>query len=286
MAFEPGDLLLAASDVDDSTIDLRNHRGAGRIVHLNASFEPRSTLWTGQEGLLVGLALDPADGSLWCADPTARALTRLSPDGERLPVPELPDRPWGTVAFDEAGRLLIAVHTRRGPVPDDAFGAANLLRREGDGWRAFTLRSDGGHAGFHQVSSLARKGAMIAHLAEGGRTIFRHDLETDEALPPLLEVPDEPDQPRLFGVAALEDGWIVAAGKAVLRLDEEGHILTWWPTPSDKGWTRVTPAKNGRDFFLNNFLEGVIEKRRISDGEVVARHDINRKCALCGIAEV
>ena len=32
-SFNPGDLLLAASDVDDRNIDLRNHRGAlGHVV--------------------------------------------------------------------------------------------------------------------------------------------------------------------------------------------------------------------------------------------------------------
>src|SRR3546814_18526707 len=56
--------------------------------------------------------------------------------------------------------------------------------------------------------------------------------------------------------------------------------------PSERGWTRVTPAKNGEEFFVNTFLEGVIERRRVADGQVVARHDIGRKCALCGVAEV
>src|SRR3546814_5358142 len=94
VTFQPGDLLLAASDVDDRNIDLRNHRGPGRILHVGAAFDAKSTLRTGVEGLLVGLAIDPADGSVWGADPTARKLIHLSPGGEALSVPALPERPW------------------------------------------------------------------------------------------------------------------------------------------------------------------------------------------------
>src|SRR5690606_38994854 len=91
---------------------------------------------------------------------------------------------------------------------------------------------------------------------------------------------------RAFGICPLADGWLVAAGHSVLRLDEQGNVIARWPMASDRGWTRVTPAKNGEDFFVNNFLEGVIERRRIVDGQVLARHDIGRKCALCGVAEL
>lgn len=285
-AFQPGDLLLAASDVDDREIDLRNHRGQGRILHLSAAFEPKSLLWTGVKGLLVGLAVDPADGSIWGADSTARTLSHLSRDGGHLPVPALPERPWGAITFDDEGRMLLGLHTRRGPVPADALGEGNLLRIEGDGWRSFTLPTDGGHAGFHQVSSLALKGKVLAHLAEGGRRIFLHDLDADTPLGMLLDWQDDADAGRVFGICALAEGWLVATGDAALRLDEQGGVIARWPAASARGWSRVTAAKNGADFFFNNFLEGVIERRSIADGQVIARHDIGRKCALCGVAEL
>lgn len=285
-AFEPGDLLLAASDVDDREIDLRNHRGPGRILHLGADFSPKSVLWTGVEGLLVGLAVDPADGTIWGADPTGRRLSHLGRDGVGLPVPALPERPFGTVLFDQVGAMLLGVHTRRGPPPADEIGGANLLRREGDGWRRYELRSDGGHSGFHAVSSVALDGAVAAHLAEGGRHVYRHDLTADRPLEPLLVMPEGEGGRRVYGVAAIAGGWLVATGGGVLRLDREGEVLADWAAPSPRGWTRVTPAKDGKTFFFNNFLEGLIERRRLSDGTVVAAHDIARKCALCGVAEL
>src|SRR3546814_9839733 len=101
----------------------------------------------------------------WSSDVCSSDLIHLSPGGEALSVPALPERPWGTVVFDADGRMMLGVHTRRGPAPDDLLGGANLVRLEGEGWRGFTLRSDGGHAGFHQVSSIALQGAV----AEIGR---------------------------------------------------------------------------------------------------------------------
>ena len=283
--FQPGDLLLAASDVDDREIDLRNHRGPGRILHLAADFTPRGLLWTGVEGLLVGLAIDPADGSIWGADPTARQLCHLSREGAPLPVPDLPVRPFGTVLFDNAGRMLLGVHTRRGPPPVDAIGEANLLRRDGDGWRPYQLQTDGGHSGFHAVTSVALHGEIAAHLSEGGRHLFRHDLAADRPLEPLLVMPEGSGR-RVYGVAALAGGWLVATGGGILKLDAEGGVVADWKAASDRGWTRTTPSHDGATFFLNNFLEGLIERRRLSDGGVVAAHDIARKCALCGVAEI
>ncbi len=285
-SFDPGDLLLAASDVDDRNIDLRNHRGAGRILHLGPDFAHRSLLWTGVEGLLVGLAIDPADGSIWGADPTARRVSHLGRDGGLLPVPELPERPFGTILFDAHDRLLLGVHTRRGPPSADAFGAANLLRRNGDGWDRFELRTDGGHSGFHAVTSVALQGDVAAHLSEGGRHLFRHDLAADAALEPLLVIPETDGGRRVYGVAAINGGWLVATGGGILKLGLEGEVLADWQAASPRGWTRVTPAKDGESFFFNNFLEGLIERRRLSDGAVLAAHDIARKCALCGVAEI
>src|SRR3546814_11405064 len=100
--------------------------------------------------------------------------------------------------------MMLGVHTRRGPAPDDLLGGANLVRLEGEGWRGFTLRSDGGHAGFHQVSSIALKGAEAAHLAEGGRRLFRPDLDDDRPVDPLLTMTSWVGDVRVPRVLAVE----------------------------------------------------------------------------------
>ena len=43
MIFERGDIFLAATDVDDSNVDLRNHSGPGRVLHYDAVLDRKST---------------------------------------------------------------------------------------------------------------------------------------------------------------------------------------------------------------------------------------------------
>lgn len=287
--FASGDVIVAATDVDDRNIDLRNHRGEGRILHLSADFEPRGELRTAHEGLLVGLAIAP-DGSIWTADPTGRAVFHFSATGELLPSPDLPSRPWGTVAFapGDSDSVFLGVHTQRGAPPDDRLGGDKLVRVVGDTIvESWALETDGGHTGWHGLTSLgfADAGRVAVYLSEGGRRILRHDLRAHRQLPDLIAFAAD-DVRRAYGVAVLPDGrTLVATGGGALLLDRSGRQLADWPASPARGWTRVTPSRDGTSFFLNNFLEGLIERRRLADGGITATHDIARRCALCGIAD-
>ena len=286
--FQPGDMLLAATDVDDSNIDLRNHKGPGRILHLGADFSAKGELRTGATGLLVGLAIDPADGSIWTADPTGRAVFHFDAQGVLLPSPALPSRPWGTVGFGPDGAMYLGVHTQRGAAPEDALGGDKLVRLEAgqiaDSW---AVETDGGHTGWHGLTSLGflEAGRVALYLSEGGRRVLRHDLVARRQLEDFLCFA-EGDTRRAYGVTVLADlRVLVATGRSVMLFAEDGTALAEWPAVPEKGWTRVTPSRDGETFFFNNFLEGLIERRRISDGAVVAAHDIARRCSLCGVAD-
>jgi hypothetical protein len=287
--FAPGDLLLAASDVDDSNIDLRNHKGPGRILHVSGDFAPKSMLWTGEPGLLVGLVIDPASKRLYAADPNRKLVFAFDAAGELIgPLSHLPERPYGTVAIAPDGALYLGVHTQRGPAPADSLGGDKLLRISPDGevLAHFAVDTDGGHTGWHGLTSLAfQDGGRIAlYLSEGGKRVLRYDLEQRQQLEDLLRYPETGR--RVYGVGTTADAILVAVGDGVLKLSPEGEELAYWPAEPAKGWTRVTPSLDGQTFFLNNFLEGIIERRQLCDGAVLARHDIQRKCALCGVAEI
>lgn len=290
--FAPGDILCAASDVDDREIDLRNHKGPGRILHFDAQFLPKGELWTGEIGLLVGLAVDRSDGAIYAADPNRRMAFGFDSNGDlAAPLASLPDRPWGTVGFSPDGSAWLGVHTQRGPAPSDAMSADKLARvdlRSGTVVASFPVDTDGGHTGWHGLTSLAflKGGREAVYASEGGRRIPRYDLVERRQSPDFFAFPEDGAR-RVYGVASLPDGRVlVAAGDAVLMLSPEGEPLAEWPAASARGWTRVTPSLDGESFFFNNFLEGVIERRRLDDGAVLARHDIERKCALCGVAEI
>ena len=137
--FAAGDLLIAATDVDDRNVDLRNHSGAGRVLHYGADFSPKGELRTGQTGLVVGLAIDPADLALYACDPGSQTITRFGRDGNVGGVaPLLPRARIGAMLFLPDGRFVAGLHSRIGEAPGSTRAAAVagfVPRRAGRGAR-------------------------------------------------------------------------------------------------------------------------------------------------------
>lgn len=290
MTFEPGDILLAAADVDDSNIDLRNHRGEGRILHLAADFSAKGEIRTGIEGLLVGLARNASTGILYGADPTAKKVVKITPDGDVKVLDELAGQAFGTVAIREDGAMFLGLHSHRGSKPNDPDGPNKLVQVSADGavLDSFDVRTDGGHTGWHGVTSIAfRPGTPNVYtLSEGGRSVFGYDLQARRPTAPLIELEKHGDD-RAFGLARHSDGrYFVAIGHSILVLNVDGSIVAAWPCASERGWTRVTPGVDPSIVYVSNFLEGLLERRDAHTGAVLAAHDINRKCSLCGLVEI
>jgi hypothetical protein len=290
--FETGDLLIAATDVDDSNIDLRRLRGAGRILHVDHDFRPKNTLWTGQTGLVVGIGLDPTSHRLFTADPHNQNIVAFDARGGlEGAVSGLPRRPFGSVVHLGGRRFLLGVHSARGPVPEDEWGAAKLFLWDASAGevRGFEPEIDGGATGWHCVTglSVAADGRTVYYVSERGRRIARFDIESCEQGPDFL-VFAEGDPRRTYGVGCLADGRVVlATGNGASLMSPEGETLREYACRFDKGWTRISlPSADADYFYLNNFLEGVLERRSIETGDVLADHDIQRKCSLCGVQEV
>lgn len=295
VAFAPGDIFLAATDLDDSHIDFRNLKGDGRILHFGPDFTPKATLWTGHVGLVVNLAFEPFSGTLYSTDPTGRHVIPFDRSGLVLPEPDyLPNRAFGALIFAPDGTGYIGVQNQRGAAPDDLYGAAKLFAFSPNEKtvKAFDVEVDGGHTGWHCVNylALAADGKTLFYCSEGGRRVMRYDLEAERQLPDFL-VFAEDDADQTFGINFLPDGdLLMVTGNSLLRLDTAGkvkarHALSSTKGPSVKGWTRVVLAQDGETAFVVNFLEGRLERRRIADGAVVFEHDIGKKCSLCGVAE-
>lgn len=287
--FAAGDILIAATDLDDSKIDFRNLKGQGRILHFDANFNPKSVLWTGHEGLVVNLAVDPTTGILYSSDPTGRHMVPFAPDGERLPdVDFLPNRPYGALFFLPDGYGYVGVHSFRGGDPDDAVGAAKLLAfsPRTRTMRALHMEVDGGHTGWMGVNyvALAADGRTLHYASEGGRRILRYDIEAERQLSDYLVFAEE-DEDRTFGFGFLPDGGLVmVTGTSLLIRDAAGKDVLR-ERLGDKGWTRAILARDGKSLFVINFLEGRLQRRRISDGATLFEYDVGRKCSMCGLVE-
>ncbi|MCC5870584.1 MAG: hypothetical protein JJU27_18955 [Gammaproteobacteria bacterium] len=290
VAFAPGDIIVASSDVDDSNVDLRNHAGPGRLLHMDGDFGLRATLATGTDGLVIGVAVDPASGVLYAADAQAYAIVAFEPSGDGPQLQDwLPRRRFGAILPDGRGGLLLGVHSRLGDPPDDQWGQKWLFHVDPTrrAVRALDVEIDGGMRGFHCVTHMAfeQDGRTLRYVSEGGRRVMRYDTTSDRQLEDFLRLDD--DDPRgTCGIATLaDDGLLMATGKGCCRVEPSGTGLVDYEVPAAPGWSRVTLAADGEHFFLNNFFAGVVEDRRVGDGQVIRRHDIARKYSLCGLVE-
>jgi SMP-30/Gluconolactonase/LRE-like region len=291
VSLEDGDLLIAATDVEEATLDFRKGiSGAGRILHCDHAMRVKRELWTGEQGLVVGLAIDPATATLYSTNPQGYSFVLFDRHGDRLPGPAfLPRRRWGNLLFAPDGRAIAGVHSFHGEAPDDAYGDGKLARfdpRSG-AVEFFTIEIDGGRGGKHCVSNLALApdGRTVFYVSEAGRRVLRYDIEQRQQLPD-FRVFGEDEGRGTYGVQVLPDGRVLmATGTGAALFDKSGAELLRYDVPAVKGWTRAKLSLDGVHFYLGNFLDGILERRRISDGAVVDRFDVQRKGSLTSVVE-
>lgn len=287
MRFLAGDILVAASNVP-ANVDLRSLHGPGRILHFDPKFKLKRSLATLTDGLVIGVAVDPLSGDLFAADARAKTVVRFmatgSPDPEIL---ELPSHKFGSLAFKADGQLLLGVHNLLG---EDNRANPDLLWGGTPGTnnlQSWPVEFDGGKLKFHRISflSLDPLGKRLLYASENGRRVLQFDLAAQQQLEDFLVLADT-DPRGTFGLDHLPDGRVLmATGSGASLFSARGDELLRYPIDERRGWSRVRLSNNHQSFFVNNFLEGVIEQRQVDNGELVRRHDIEHKHSLCGIVE-
>ncbi len=288
-SFAAGDLLVAATDVDDRNVDLRNHSGAGRVLHFSADFTARGELRTGQTGLVVGLAIDPADCALYACDPGSQTITRFEPDGRCSGVVSLlPRARIGSMLFLPDGRFVAGLHSRIGEAPGGTAPRLWLGSFREAQVEALAADVDGGKFGFHCIThvALGPDGHTLYYVSEAGRRLMRYDLEARRQLADLLQF-DKDDPRGTYGPAVLRDGRVLmATGGGALMLSPDGQPLREYELGSARGWSRLTLALDQRRFHVGNFVEGRLETRDVESGALLHVLDIERRYCLSGVAEV
>ena len=286
MSFEPGDILVAASEVPGD-VDLRNLHGPGRILHFNATFDLKRTLATGTGGLVIGLAVNPVDGEVYATDARARKVIRFPTiEGGRPATVTLPGNKFGALTFDHLGRCWLGVHNllNEDNTDVDLLWRYDPATATSASWPA---DFDGGKLRFHRISflSLDATETRLLYTSENGRRVLQFDVRDKVQLNDFLTL-DASDPRGTFAVDQLSDGRVImATGLGASLFDATGRELQRYPVPERRGWSRVKLSTDQTTFFLNNFLDGIIERRQVADGSLVARHDIQRRNALCGIVE-
>lgn len=287
---EPGDIYIAATDTEEPLDFRKGVRGACRILHCDHDFRVKAELWTGEIGLVVGLALAPDGSALYSSNPQKNSFACFDAAGNRIPGPDfLPTRRFGNMLFDPAGRFLVAVHSFHGEAIADQYGDGKLVRCDLDdgSFEFFDLEIDGGRGGKHCVSNLALApdGRTLFYVSEAGRRVLRYDLEARRQLADFL-VFDAEGKDGTYGLGVLNDGRVLmATGTGALLCDLEGRIMRRYDVPAIRGWTRARLAPDGRHFYLGNFLEGILQRREIETGAIVAAFDLGKKGSLTSVVE-
>jgi hypothetical protein len=286
---EPGDILLAATDVDDRNVDLRNHSGPGRVLHYDAQLRPKGELRTGQVGLVIGLGWDRRYRELLATDPSAHVVTRFAADGSRLePLRFMPRARIGSIQFLPDGRFCAGVHSKHGEDPASPQPRLYLCDRDAGTALPLAVDIDGGKFRFHAVThmTLAPDGHTLLYVSETGRRVMRYDLAAQRQLDDLIVF--AADDPRgTYGLACTPDGRVLmATGSGAAMFAADGSLIRTYDVPERRGWSRLQLSQDPTRFWLSNFFEGILQQRDVETGALIREHDIGRKYSLCGLAEV
>ena len=286
---EPGDILLAATDVDDRNVDLRNHSGPGRVLHYDAQLRPKGELRTGQVGLVIGLGWDSRYRELLATDPSAHVVTRFAADGSRLePLPFMPRARIGSIQFLPDGRFCAGVHSKHGEDPASPQPRLYLCDRDAGTALPLAVDIDGGKFRFHAVThmTLAPDGHTLLYVSETGRRVMRYDLAAQRQLDDVIVF--AADDPRgTYGLACTPDGRVLmATGSGAAMFAADGSLIRTYDVPERRGWSRLQLSQDPTRFWLSNFFEGILQQRDVETGALIREHDIGRRYSLCGLAEV
>lgn len=287
---EGGDLLVAVNDVAQPVDFRAGVTGEGRYWHCDSSLRKKAEVRTGQDGLVIGLAWDAARRTVFVTLPRLSRIMAFDASGDPQPAILPPRRAYGNIVRHASGHLLAGVHVsgaEPGIVPPGG-GKLVLFDPAGGGWDAFDVEIDGGRGGRHGVSGLAVAAAapdVVHYVSEAGMRLSRYDIEARRQLPDLLVLSD--GDARTYGLAVRDNGEVVmATGNGAVRLDPDGRIMQAYDVPTPRGWTRAALSADGRHFYLGNFMEGLLHRRDVETGEIVARLDVGLRGALTAIVEI
>jgi sugar lactone lactonase YvrE len=287
-ALEPGDVFVVANDTTE-TDPRAGIKGWGRILHCDHALATKAEIFTGDFGLVIGLALDQASGLLYATCPQLSKIMVFDRGGNPAGPPSfLPRRRYGNLTFDPLGRILIGVHSGHGEAPPEDGHQGKLVRfdpKTGE-FDFFEVEIDGGRGGKHFVSNLALHpdGRTVFYVSEAGRRVARYDVESRRQLEDFL-VFEEGDA-GTYGMGITQGGRVVMAlGTGAALFDPDGRLVRRYDLPAPKGWTRAKLAPDDHHFYIGNFLDGLLQRREIDSGRVVAELDIGRRAGLTSVVE-
>lgn len=286
-----GDVIVAVNKTEQPVDFRAGLKGQGRLFHCNADLKIKRQLLTGRDGLVIGVYLHDT-GRLFATSPQLFEVdcfdAHMKPVEVRLPQ----KRRYGNLVSDQKGGVLVGIHSGYGDPEggyDDALGRGSLIRFDPDTGeaRSYDVDVDGGRGGRHYVSSLAvtRDGRIAYYTSEAGKRLLRYDLEAEQQLPDLYVAGE--GESLTYGLDVNSEGQVLlATGDGAVLFGQDGEIIRRFSDSLATGWTRASFAHDGRSFFFSNFLEGVLQRRDLETGDVLASLETGLSGAVTTTIEV
>jgi hypothetical protein len=278
-----GELIIAVNDVAQPVDFRAGISGKGRCWQCDASLRKQRAFYTGEDGLLIGLAWDAPRRTLFASIPRLSRLLAIDPAGQRPPALVASDRPYGAIVPHPSGDVIAGVH-----VNSDPGGKLVRIDPVSRAVQCFDVEVDGGRGGRHGVTGLALRAGepdILYYVSEAGLRVSRYDIANARQLSD-LHVMGERDA-RTYGLAVRDCGEVLmATGNGAVRLGIDGRIIQTYAVPTPRGWTRATLSADGRHFYLGNFMEGILQRRDIETGGTVAELDVGLRGALTALVEI
>lgn len=288
VALEAGDICIAASYAVGE-VDIRRNVGEGRVLVYDRDLKAKGALWTGETGLVLGLAYCPDSHSLFASDVASQTVTRFAADGTvQAPFPQMQGKPFGPIALGGDGTIVIGEHIRGDKMP--FIGGGEIYCFDGGGALLghYGADYDPGKFGFHGVTNmaLADDGKRAIYISETGKRVMQYDLAQGCQLDDLFTLPEDGDK-ATAGISLTPSGQIIMA--TVYGADlyaPDGELLKEYDIPNERGWAAVRACADGQAFFVANFFTGRLEKRSLETGDIIASADTGLIYKLASIVEI
>lgn len=288
VTLEDGDICIAAS-YSVGEVDIRRNSGAGRVLVFDRELNAKGALWTGEEGLVIGLEYCPLSRTLLVSDVSSQTVKRFSRAGDMLPsFPDMQGKPFGVMAAAPDGTIVIGEHIKGDKFPFLGGGEIYKFAADGSLLHHFAAEHDPGKFGFHGVTNLAlaEGGNRAIYISETGKRVMQYDLAGGQQLDDLYVLAADGEK-STSGLAMTADGRILLATVTGAGLySPTGEVIKEYDIPHDRGWSAVRISVAGDSFFIANFFTGRLEKRDLATGEILEATDTGLTYRLASIAEI
>lgn len=288
VSLEPGDICIAAS-YSKGKVDIRRNSGAGRVLVYDKDLTLKGALWTGEEGLIVGLEYCPLARALYVSDVSSQTVKRFSLGGDMLDsFPAMQGKPFGVMAAAADGSIVIGEHIKGEKFPFIGGGEIYHFATDGALLGHYGAEHDPGKFGFHGVTNmfLADGDKTAIYISETGKRVMQYDLAAGQQGADLFVLDDE-DEKSTAGIAKAPGGNILMATVyGVCLYSQAGEMLKEYDIPKDRGWSAIRLSADGTAFFVANFFTGRLEKRALDSGKIIAAKDTGLVYRLASIAEI